>query len=80
MRLIVPMRVLAWEDDIGRSWLGYKDPTGIGHGRSDRACDAALTALTVSLDELVREAARITVARDGVQAVFETDQKIGLIF
>lgn len=52
----LPMRVLAWEDATGRSWLGYKDPTGIGHNHSDKRCDAVLINLTVSLDELVREA------------------------
>ncbi|MGB9128886.1 MAG: DUF302 domain-containing protein [Thiobacillus sp.] len=53
----LPMRVLAWEDAMGRSWLGYKDPTGIGHNHSDKKCDAVLIYLTVSLNELVREAA-----------------------
>jgi uncharacterized protein (DUF302 family) len=52
----LPMRVLAWEDDKGRSWLGYKDPAGVGHSLSDKRCDAALKKLTVSLDELVRAA------------------------
>jgi uncharacterized protein (DUF302 family) len=53
----LPMRVLAWEDAQGKSWLGYKDPAGYASKSSDPKCDAALKRLTGSLDTLVREAA-----------------------
>lgn len=53
----LPMRVLAWEDAQGKSWLGYKDPAAYAIKSSDPKCDAALKRLTGSLDTLVREAA-----------------------
>lgn len=53
----LPMHVLAWEDASGKTWLGYKDPAGIGLNLPDPACDVALKRLTVTLDELVRKAA-----------------------
>lgn len=52
----LPMHVLAWEDATGKSWLGYKDPAGIGLNLPDPACDIALKRIVVTLDELVREA------------------------
>ncbi len=54
----LPLRVLAWEDASGRSWLGYADPVALGHNDPDAQCDAELKRLTVTLDEVVREAAR----------------------
>lgn len=53
----LPMRVLAWEDDQGKNWLGYKDPASYAIKSSDPKCDAALKRLTGTLDTLVREAA-----------------------
>lgn len=54
----LPLRVLAWEDASGRSWLGYADPVALGHNHPDAQCDAELKRLTMTLDEVVREAAR----------------------
>ncbi len=54
----LPLHVLAWEDASGKSWLGYRDPSGVGHTHPDTECDVALKRLAVTLDELVREAAR----------------------
>lgn len=54
----LPMRVLAWEDAEGKSWLGYKDPAAYATKQADPDCDAALKRLTGTLDALVREAAR----------------------
>lgn len=53
----LPMRVLAWEDAQGKSWLGYKDPASYAIKASDPKCDAALKRLTGTLDTLIREAA-----------------------
>lgn len=53
----LPMHVLAWEDALGKTWLGYKDPAGVRFDFPDPSCDVALKRLTVTLDDLVREAA-----------------------
>lgn len=53
----LPLHVLAWEDASGKSWIGYRDPAGLGHVHPDTRCDVALKRLTVMLDEMVREAA-----------------------
>jgi len=54
----LPLRVLAWEDAKGASWLGYKDMAALGHAHPDATCDEALKRLTAVLDGLVREAAK----------------------
>jgi uncharacterized protein (DUF302 family) len=53
----LPLRVVAWEDAAGKSWIGYKDTRRLGHPHPEAACDAALERLTSLLDGLVREAA-----------------------
>ena len=55
--LELPMRVLAWEDAQGRSWLGYKDPAAYAIKPADPACEAALKRLVGALDGMAREAA-----------------------
>lgn len=54
----LPLHVLAWEDEAGMRWLGYRDPAPLGHTHPDTQCDIALKRLTVALDTLVREAAK----------------------
>jgi uncharacterized protein (DUF302 family) len=54
----LPLHVLAWEDAGGHCWIGYRDPAGLGHTHPDTPCDVALKRLTVTLDEMVREAAK----------------------
>ena len=54
----LPLRVLAWEDDKGASWLGYIDLAALGHPHPGAECDAAIKRLTATLDELVRGAAK----------------------
>jgi uncharacterized protein (DUF302 family) len=56
--LDLPLRVLAWEDAKGASWLGYRDLATLGHAHPDAGCDEALKRLTTILDDLVREAAK----------------------
>ena len=58
MGLDLPLRVLAWEDAMGKSWLGYQALTGPGHAQTDASCDAAFKRLNDTLDELVREAVK----------------------
>ncbi len=58
MGLDLPLRVLAWEDAMGKSWLGYQTLTGPGHTQTDASCDAAFKRLNDALDELVREAVK----------------------
>lgn len=54
--LDLPMRVLAWDDAQGNSWLGYQVPMAVG--KADSACEPALKRITDTLDGLVREVAR----------------------
>lgn len=54
----LPMRVLAWEDEQGKNWLGYTDPAVLAHKHQAAGCDAAFKRLTISLDALVREAVK----------------------
>jgi uncharacterized protein (DUF302 family) len=54
----LPLHVLAWEDASGNGWIGYRDPAGLGHTHPDTQCDVALKRLTVTLDEMVRAAAK----------------------
>lgn len=54
----LPLRVLAWEDAKGASWVGYKDMGALGHAHPDATCDEALRRLTAVLAGLVREAAK----------------------
>jgi uncharacterized protein (DUF302 family) len=54
----LPMRVLAWEDETGQHWLGYKRPALSGKTQSVPACEEPLKKLTRAIDTLVQEAAR----------------------
>ncbi|MFZ3175128.1 MAG: DUF302 domain-containing protein [Thiobacillus sp.] len=55
--LELPLRVLAWEDAQGKSWLGYKDPASYAMTPAGPECEAAFKRLMGTLDTLVREAA-----------------------
>ncbi len=59
MGLDLPLRVLAWEDAMGKSWLGYQTLSGPGHMQTDTSCAAAFKQLNDTLDALVREAAKV---------------------
>lgn len=54
----LPMRVLSWEDETGKGWLGYADPSALGDNHSNPECDMVLRKLITVVDELVREAAK----------------------
>ena len=52
----LPLKALAWEDEAGRTWLGYNDPAYLAqrHGINDR--EPTLKAMKAGLDALVRSA------------------------
>lgn len=53
--LELPLRVLAWEDEVGKRWLGY--PAAYTTKPADPQCAAALERLVGALDGMAREAA-----------------------
>lgn len=53
----LPMRVLAWEDEMGKTWLSYRDPASLGHNYTNPMCGMALKRISSKLDELVKAAA-----------------------
>ena len=55
--LELPLRVLAWEDAQGKSWLGYKAPASYAMRPVAPECEVAFKKLMGTLDTLVREAA-----------------------
>jgi uncharacterized protein (DUF302 family) len=55
--LELPLRVLAWDDAQGKSWLGYKDPASYAMRPAGPECEVAFKKLMGGLDTLVREAA-----------------------
>lgn len=56
--LELPLRVLAWEDEQGKNWLGYKDPASYAVSPSNQECEVAFKRLMGTLNTLVREAVR----------------------
>ncbi len=56
--LDLPMRVLAWEDEAGKTWLSYRDPAKLGHAYSGLACDFALKRINATFEELLKQAAQ----------------------
>ena len=52
----LPLKMLAWEDAAGKTWLSYNDPAwlaqrhGIGHG-----ADPTVQALTAALDAIAKK-------------------------
>jgi uncharacterized protein (DUF302 family) len=56
--LDLPMRVLAWEDEAGKTWLSYRDPAKLGHDYSGLTCGLALSRINANFEELLKEAAQ----------------------
>ena len=52
------MRVLAWEDDAGKTWLSYRDPAKLGHEYAGLTCSFALKRINATFEELLKEAAQ----------------------
>jgi uncharacterized protein (DUF302 family) len=53
----LPLRALVWQDDAGKSWLAYDDPTWLArrHG-ADRGGEQILGAMTNALAAAAKEA------------------------
>ena|SRR5579871_4221639 len=58
MGVDLPLRVLVWEDEAGKTWLSYNDPQWLArrHG-AIVGMDGVLAAMTNGLAAVVREAA-----------------------
>jgi uncharacterized protein (DUF302 family) len=57
----LPLKALVWEDDKGKVWIAFNDPSWLAarHGVSDRAeVVRAMTAATEALTDAVTKAAR----------------------
>ena len=54
----LPLRVLAWEDAAGKTWLGYKLPSGLAEKQAQASCQAELQRLSATLDGLTRDAVK----------------------
>jgi uncharacterized protein (DUF302 family) len=56
----LPLRVLIWEDEKGRIWLGFNDPAWIGQRHhADVQGEAALLAMRVGIEALLSKAATL---------------------
>jgi uncharacterized protein (DUF302 family) len=53
----LPMRVLAWEDDKGQTWVAYTRPAALETRYGLKGQDAALKAMGAGLEGLVKAAA-----------------------
>lgn len=54
----LPLHVLAWQDEQGKTWLGYKDLAKLGHKITGESCKTAVDKVAGALAGLVAEAAR----------------------
>ena len=52
----LPLKVLVWQDDEGKTWLGYNDPRwlAIRHG-AEAGADSILGAMTETLATIAKE-------------------------
>ena len=55
--LDLPLRVLAWEGQAGKVWLGYRDLATFGYAFTNADCDLAVKRISGKLDEMVKAAA-----------------------
>src|SRR3712207_8156991 len=53
----LPLKVLVWQDQVGRTWLAYNDPSWLAkrHG-ADAGMDPVLAAMTEALAAVVKRA------------------------
>ena len=58
MGIDLPLRALVWQDDDGKTWLAYNDPSWLArrHG-ADRGTDRVLNTMAAALTDIVHEAA-----------------------
>ena len=59
MGIDLPLKALVWQDEEGKSWIGYNDPTWLaarhGLGREE---GSVLDRMRAALDSVAREAVR----------------------
>jgi uncharacterized protein (DUF302 family) len=57
MGIDLPLKALVWEDDAGKTWLAYNDPTWLAtrHG-AEVAADRILAAMTETLAAVAKAA------------------------
>lgn len=53
----LPLKALVWQDEAGKTWLGYDDPTWLArrHG-ADAGATRILETMTAALDTVAKEA------------------------
>jgi len=53
----LPLKALVWQDDAGKTWLGYSEPRWLArrHG-ADAGADRILEAMTTALEAVAKEA------------------------
>lgn len=52
----LPQKMLAWEDEAGKVWLGYNDPMFIKARHSTEGCDAAFEKVSGALANFAKAA------------------------
>jgi uncharacterized protein (DUF302 family) len=53
----LPLKVLAWEDDAGKVWIGYTAPKALGERYDIKDRDEVIKQITGALDALTTRAA-----------------------
>jgi len=54
----LPLKALTWQDEAGRTWLGYNDPQWLARRhRAEAGADRVLEAMTDALEAVAKEAA-----------------------
>jgi uncharacterized protein (DUF302 family) len=53
----LPLKALVWEDESGKTWIGYNEPRWLAQRHGVEGLDKALEALTQGLGAIVTEAA-----------------------
>ncbi|MEE9334184.1 MAG: DUF302 domain-containing protein [Granulosicoccaceae bacterium] len=52
----LPQKMLAWEDEAGKVWLGYNDPTYIKARHGTEGCDAVFEKISGALANFAKAA------------------------
>jgi len=52
----LPQKMLAWEDDSGKVWLGYNDPMHLKSRHSSAGCDAVFDKVAGALGNFAKAA------------------------
>ena len=52
----LPQKMLAWEDEMGATWLGWNDPTHLKSRHAIEGCDEVLEKVTAALNNFAKAA------------------------